>query len=390
MSQPNRAKASRSADIVIVGGGLAGLLASCRLAETGRSVVVLAPPRRPDGRTTALLGSSIDALKVAGVWDGVEDLSQPLRSIRIIDATARLVRAPEVRFDAAEMDREAFGHNIPNEPLLTALEQAADHAGVTRIAAKAEAIHRNADDVRVDTEDGETIEACLLVAADGQNSRCRSAAGIGMTFSAVGQTALVCNFVHSLPHDDISTEFHTETGPFTLVPLADKRSALVWVTSSAEAQLLVRMTPETLSEALERESHALLGQIHVEGAAQLFPLRSGVAERLSGERLVLIGEAGHVLPPIAAQGFNLTVRDIEALAGLISENADDCGAARVTDEFDRRRRGDIELRLQAVNLINRSLLSDLLPAQLARGIGLFALSQSAPLRRLAMGLGLGT
>ena len=135
-------------------------------------------------------------------------------------------------------------------------------------------------------------------------------------------------------------------------------------------------------------SRSILGRVTVDSPAQLFALKSGEAERLSAPRLVLIGEAGHVLPPIAAQGFNLTIRDIDALADLTATH-EDCGTSGVTEAFDRRRRGDVELRRMSVDLINRSLMSDLLPAQFARGVGLFALARSGPLRRLAMGVGLG-
>ena len=308
-----------STDIAVVGGGLAGLLAACRLASTGRSVTLLAPPRREDRRTTALLGVSIDALKTAGIWQSLAPLSQALRAIRIVDGTSRLVRGPEVSFDASDVGLAALGYNVPNEPMLAALEATADAAGVRRISAMAKGVAAGRGHVRVDVDNGAPIHARLLVAADGQASPCRGFAGIAMKRTEIGQTAVVCNISHTEPHDDVSTEFHTETGPFTLVPLAVGRSALVWVTTPEEAERVVRMTPAELAEAIEAHSHALLGRVSVDGPAQAFKLATGIADRLSAERVVLIGEAAHVLPPIAAQGFNLTIRDIEALAGLIGD-----------------------------------------------------------------------
>lgn len=378
-----------STDILVTGGGLAGLFAACRLARSGRSVVLLAPKRPMDRRTTALLGSSIDALKLIEIWDDLDALSQPLRSIRIVDGSERLIRGPEVHFDAEDLNLAALGYNVPNEPLLAALERAAEAAGVRRIEGKAAGLTRDVDYAVVSSDAGTTINARLVVAADGRSSPCRGFADIGMNLRSTGQTAVVCNFSHTRPHNDISTEFHTETGPFTLVPLAAGRSSLVWVVPPEEASQVLQMDRDALSAAIEHRSHNILGSVAVDGPAQSFPLATGVADRLSAERLILIGEAAHVLPPIAAQGFNLTIRDVEAASELIEGSGSDCGGTPVTSGYQRARRGDIEVRARAVTMLNRSLLSDLIPVHVARAAGLLALARVKPLRLLAMREGLG-
>lgn len=379
----------READIVVVGAGLAGLLAATRLALAGLSVAILAPPRGLDRRTTALLGTSIEAIGRVGAWAAVKEVAQRLRAIRVVDATDRLLRAPEVLFEANEMGLEAFGYNVPNEPLLASLENAAAAAGVVSIPSSARDIRTNPEQAIIETESGETIATKLVVAADGHQSACRSMAGIDMVQRKIGQGALVCDIGHEIAHDDISTEFHLKAGPFTLVPLGAERSSLVWVTRSAEAERLFVLEAAELARAIEEQSSDLLGRVTVAGRVQMFNLRSGIAEHLAADRMVLIGEAAHVFPPIGAQGFNLTIRDIEAIAGLVEAAGDDCGGRGVTRDYERARRPDIELRLSAVQLLNGSLMSDFLPIQLVRGAGLFALASFAPLRHLAMREGLG-
>lgn len=378
----------KQVDIAITGGGLAGLLAACRLARTGRSICLIAPPRHVDRRTTALLGGSVDTLKSMDVWTELAPISQALRSIRILDGSRRLIRAPEVQFNASDIGLAALGYNVPNDPLLTALESVVDATGVARIGARANGIEVTSDAVSIACDNGISISAKLLVAADGQKSPSREFAGIAIDRSETGQSAIVCNFTHTAPHDDVSTEFHTESGPFTMVPLSPGRSALVWVVANTDTAGLLEKSPEQLSDAIYEQSHALLGTVHVEGQAQAFRLASGSAERLSSDRLILIGEAAHVLPPIAAQGFNLTIRDIEAAAGLVETAGVDCGIAKVTTGYDRARRADIELRVRLVSMLNRSLLTNFVPAQLARGVGLFALARIKPLRQLIMREGL--
>lgn len=378
---------TRRTDIAVIGGGLAGLMAARQLAGTGREVTVVAPARRPDRRTTALLGGSVDVLKAIGVWPAVEDVAQSLRSIRIVDATHRLIRAPEVLFNAAELGLPAFGYNVPNEALLTALENSALDHGVRFLEGIAATLRTDPASASVVVGNSGTLEAQLVVACDGRSSPTRVAAGIGAKTTKGSQSAVVCEFDHRYPHEDVSTEFHTEHGPFTTVPLPGNRSALVWVTETEEAERVRSLTVDEVAGLIEQHSQSLLGDISVTSGIQTFPLGSLIADRLSDTRLVLLGEAAHALPPIGAQGFNLTIRDIECLATLVQDSRDS-GAEAVTREYDRKRRFDISVRRGAVDLVNMSLLSNALPVQLLRGAGLFALARIGPLRRSMMRLGL--
>jgi 2-octaprenyl-6-methoxyphenol hydroxylase len=376
-------------DIAVVGGGLAGLAAAAALARTGRSVTLIAPARPPDRRTTALLGESVDYIRSLGVFDAVAAVSQPLRGIRIIDATGRLLRAPEVLFDAAELGVDAFGQNVPNEPLLAALENEADRLGVTRVVTSARTIVPGKDAVAIAGADGTLVTARLCVGADGRKSAVRDAVGIGLREGRdLGQAALVGTFAHTLKHADVSTEFHTPNGPFTLVPLPGLESALVWVTTTGEADYLRSLPPEAIAATVERQASSFLGAMTSTGPTQVFPLSTATATRLAADRVALIGEAAHVLPPIGAQGFNLTLRDIAALARLVAAAADP-GAPHLLGEYARERAADLGLRTTVVSLLNRSLLTGFLPAHAARSLGLTILDAVPALRRAVMRQGLG-
>ena len=216
---------------------------------------------------------------------------------------------------------------------------------------------------------------------------CRTAAGIESDRTAYPQTALTCNLAHGRPHGDTSTEFHTETGPFTLVPLPGSRSSLVFVVDPANAPRLTALADAELADEIERRSHSILGKVAVEGGRGVFPLAIETARRLSGHRLVLVGEAAHVLPPIGAQGLNLGLRDAAVVAELVvaaRRGGGDVGADEVTASYERMRRADISTRSLGVDLLNRSLLTDFLPLQGARGLGLYLMDQIGPLRRAVM------
>jgi 2-octaprenyl-6-methoxyphenol hydroxylase len=207
-----------TAEVAVVGGGPAGLVCALALKSAGIDTLLVAPAAPPDHRTTALLAGSVTALQTLGVWQACQPHAAALRKIRLVDGTQRLIRAPEVVFDAQEIGLDAFGYNIENRHLLAALETRAGALRLPRMSSAALAVTNDADGVSIALANG-TARALLVVGADGQRSLCRAAAGIRTRRHAYPQTAIALNLVHSRAHADTSTEFHTESGPFTLVPL---------------------------------------------------------------------------------------------------------------------------------------------------------------------------
>jgi 2-octaprenyl-6-methoxyphenol hydroxylase len=227
----------------------------------------------------------------------------------------------------------------------------------------------------------------LAIGADGARSMCRATAGLITRRRVYPQSALTLNLGHAQAHDDTSTEFHTEQGPFTLVPLPGRRSSLVCVVAPARGAELAAMDDAALSAEIERRAHSLLGTMTVESGRGVFPLAVETADGFAGNRIVLVGEAAHVVPPIGAQGLNLGIRDAATIAEIVAAahaRGEDIGGPGVLGRYDQERRADIVTRTLAVDLLNRSLLVDFLPAHGARGLSLYLVDRIGPLRRALM------
>lgn len=388
----------RGCEIAVVGTGPSGLVAALALGKVGASVIALGlPPQNPisasvETRTAALLASSIDLLKRLEVWDGLKSEAAPLKAIRIIDASKSLLRAPDIEFKASELGLEAFGYNISNTALVAALYARASKVLPHVIEVNVDAIAIDRSKVVLTLGDGAEVTARLLVAADGRRSLCRKSAGISMSERHYDQAAIASSFRHGRPHQGVSTELHKENRSVTTVPLPDPHaSSLIWVGPRSEIAQLMQLDAERFEEELSARLGGLLGSISALGPRAEFPVTGLSADTLAANRTALVGEAAHILPPIGAQGLNLGFRDAAALADCVAialGRDGDPGGDDVLASYRRARGLDILTRTLGVDLLNRSLLSQFLPLQAARGIVSHGLKALPPLRRLVMRLGL--
>ncbi|HVW58354.1 MAG TPA: UbiH/UbiF family hydroxylase [Rhizobiaceae bacterium] len=382
--------ADQATEILVAGTGPAGMIAALALADAGFEVVLAGPrPTHEDRRTTALMMPAMTLMERIGLADDLKADAAPLKTMRIIDATSRLIRSPVVTFRSSDIGEEAFGYNIPNMHLSRQLERAVQ--GAQGISWRQEMVRHwqtTRDAVEAEMEDGSRISAKLAVAADGRLSPARGAAGIRAFTRDRRQSALVLNFMHTRDHAGISTEFHTETGPFTQVPLPSKRSSLVWVVRPGTARELLALDDQELSRRIEEKMQSMLGKVEVEPGRQIYPLSSALPMRFARNRIALVGEAAHVFPPIGAQGLNLGIRDIEDLVASTLLDRNDPGSGPVMWRYDAKRRPDVMARSTAVNMLNMSLLTDFLPAQLLRTAGLSVIGNLAPVRSFFMREGL--
>lgn len=399
-----------SARIAVIGTGPTGLATALAVAACGLDVTLVGPgppasPQREDKRTAALFTGSIALLDNLGVWSGVKAQSEPLLGIRLIEDRGALLRAPEVLFSASDVGLGLLGWNVPNAALTSALWRIVEtleepHTGFGAISPYRQTVSRlepKADRVDITLDDGLQLTARLVIGADGRNSLCRQAAGIAAEAHRYPQFALVTTFRHSRPHSGISTEFHCRSGPCTAVPLPGNASSLVWVETPSRAEHLLGLSDADFIAELEAQLDGLLGELSQLTPRAMFPLSSLKAESFSAHRTALVGESAHVMPPIGAQGLNLSLRDAAVLAdhlaeGLASINQDvrafDPGRPALLSRYDDARRRDASQRLAGVDLLNRSLLSDLLPWHLGRGLLLHSVKQVDALRRTVMREGL--
>ncbi|GLS43821.1 FAD-dependent monooxygenase [Methylobacterium brachythecii] len=377
-------------EVAVVGAGAAGLSAALALAREGIATALIgrhAPVA--DGRTVALLDGSVRFLDALGAWAAIAPQAAPLIELHLVDDTGSLFRPPPARFVASEIGLDAFGWNVESARLVESLRALARATpNLTVFESDATANLRDEDGARITLEDDRTVEARLIVGADGGRSPLRASSGLAVRDWSYPQAAVTTILAHYRPHRDVSTEFHTRSGPFTLVPLpGGHRSSLVWVMGEGPARRLSALDDAALASSIERQAQAMLGAMRIDGPRGLVPMRGLSVSTPVAERLALISEAAHVFPPIGAQGLNLGLRDAAGLRDAViaaRQAGRDPGSRAALSGFARGRAVDARLRGTAVDWLNRSLLADLLPVDALRGLGLLAMSTIGPLRRAVM------
>ncbi len=394
-------------DILIAGGGIAGLAAAARLAAAGRHVVVVDPAPETQGaeaggtadlRTTAYLQPGIATLSRAGAWEPMERAGAPLHTMRLVDAggRARLPRE-QADFRATELGGRPFGWNVPNTVARAALrDRIAALPGATLMAGRrVEDLLVRSGEAILRLSDGTQVSAQLAIAADGRDSGLRRLAGVSARRWHYVQSALVFSVVHEIPHEDVSTEIHRTGGPLTLVPMPEHEgrpcSAVVWMMPAARAARLAEVDDAQLATQLTAETMGLAGACEVVSPRARWPIIGQVASRMRAERVAILGEAAHVIPPIGAQGLNMSLGGIECLARLVEgAGAGDVGADAVLGAYELRRMPEVLARVAGVDILNRFAMVEPQPLRDLRLAGLRAIARITPLRRLAMRAGLGT
>ena len=396
--------ATSQTDILISGGGIAGLTAAAAFASAGFSVQCVdpAPPiterdaAGSDLRTTAFLQPARALLDQAGLWERLAPHAAPLQIMRIVDAGGEVPEPRIVKdFNATDISDQPFGWNLPNWLLrreMLARLQEMDNVDL-RLGTATTSLFTRTDEARVTLTDGSRTTARLVIAADGRNSPMREAAGIKVHTTRYGQKALAFAVTHPIPHENVSTEIHRSGGPFTLVPLPDYQgkpsSALVWMERGPRAEELFNMDVADFEREMTERSCALFGPLTLASRRTIWPIISQSSESLYGERLALVAEAAHVVPPIGAQGLNMSLGDMRILLDLAKASPADLGSRQMLETYHRKRFTEVKLRVKGIDMLNRASMVETPALRDVRAMGLNALYSLAPVRKTLMQMGLG-
>jgi len=384
-------------DVIVAGGGFAGgtlALALAKLAPKGFSVALVdAAPREagadrpPDARGLALSAATKSLLEAIGLWSVLAAKAQPICSIEITDSPLNASLRPhflgfdeEMKAGAPEAYLVEAGH------LLHAIDAAiAKETAIALFAPDSvEAYETDAFGVCAKLASGKTLQAPLLVAADGKRSRLREQAGIKCIAWSYPQLGIVATVAHERPHHGMAVQHFLPAGPFAILPLTGNRSSIVWTEEKARGQALMTGSEEAFASALTRRFGHRLGAIALEGPRQSFPLEFQIARSFIGDRLALIGDAAHAVHPLAGQGLNIGMRDVAALTETIVETLRlglDIGSGVTLERYQRWRRFDSAFSATVMDGLNRLFSNDSVPLRAIRDLGLGLVDRAPGLKR---------
>jgi 2-octaprenyl-6-methoxyphenol hydroxylase len=388
--QQSSAAPPRLFDFVIAGAGVAGLSFAAALKQAfGRSASVLVVDprigeREGRDRAVAIAPGSRRMLERIGAWEAIAPQAQPIRQMAIMDGGARdAVRPVQMRFE--ETDGAPLAHMAMNDHVVASLLNVCERLGVEQLRASVAGFASGRYALEAQIEGAPSARARLLVAADGARSRLRSSAGIATVGWDYGQSAVVATIAHERDHCGRAEQHFLPAGPFAILPLPQRRSSIVWSEASAEAEMLVALAPDDFKRQLEYRFMHRLGEIEPVSQPRAHPLGFRIARRFVGPRLAIVGDAAHLVHPLAGQGLNLGLRDVAALAEIVAEPMRlglDPGAPDVLANFERARRFDVAASGFGMDAMNRLFSNDVPPLRAMRDLGLRLVDRAPPLKRM--------
>ncbi len=393
-------KPSITTDMIVSGGGLAGMALALMAARPGLSVTVIEPldpalqqEEGFDGRTTALAYATQQMFAGMGLWEELASSAGAILDIRIVDADSPLW----LHYDHREVGENPMGYIVENRHIRRALLSGLARNPHISLLTPASFRDYTADahGVAVTLADGRTVNGRLLVAADGRRSDVRSASGIEVRESDYRQTAIVCTVRHEKPHRGVAIERFLPAGPFAILPMgriagdegSQHHSSLVWTERRALVPHFLAMDEAAFRAQVAQRFGDYLGVLEVVGSRWSYPLALTTATRYTAPRMALIGDAAHAIHPIAGQGYNLGMRDVAQLAEQVTEAASlglDIGGAMLLEHYEAARMADSALMIAATDGLNRLFSNDFTPLRLARTLGLAAVQHIPPLKRRFM------
>ncbi|WP_373357099.1 UbiH/UbiF/VisC/COQ6 family ubiquinone biosynthesis hydroxylase [Pseudoroseicyclus sp. CXY001] len=381
---------------LIIGGGLNGPALALALAKAGLEPVVLdALPAETraapgfDGRAYALAHASVRLLKALGIWGAVAAEAQPIEEIKVTDGVAGEGAGPFwLHFERGALEEGPMGQMVEDRHLRPALLAGLEAAGIEhRAGVRVVAQQAGPGTASVTLEDGTELTGTLIVGADGRRSGTAERAGLKRRVTDYGQSAVTCAVAHERPHEGVAHQFFMPGGPLAILPLAGNRSSIVWSETTARAEALMAMDEPAFLAALRPAFGDHLGKISLASKRFAYPLGLSLAERFIAPRVALVGDAAHGLHPLAGQGLNAGLRDVAALAEVLSaaaQRGEDIGAAATLARYQSWRGFDTQALALATDGFNRLFSNDNPLLRAARGLGLGLVSAVPGLRRSLM------